>query len=83
MAGFAVNLRYLLAHPSASFATEVKIGHQESTFLQKFVRLSEVEPRAVNRVLVWHTRTEAPLLNAEEKFRKKFGRSSDKDVQIM
>ena len=28
MAGFAVNLRYLLAHPSASFATEVKIGHQ-------------------------------------------------------
>ena len=80
MAGFAINLRYLLAHPQAEFAREVKIGHQESTFLQRFVRLEELEPRAVGRVLVWHTRTEAPLLNAEEKFRKKFGYSSDKGV---
>jgi hypothetical protein len=83
MAGFAINLPFLLAHPAAVFATEVKIGRQESTFLQQFVRLEDLEPRAVNRVLVWHTRTEAPLLNAEDKFRKKFGRSSDHGMRML
>ncbi len=28
MAGFAINLRFLLARPAAQFAQEVKIGHQ-------------------------------------------------------
>lgn len=83
MAGFAVNLRYLLTHPAANFATEVKIGRQESTFLQQFVRLSDLEPRATNRVLVWHTRTEAPLLNAEDKFQKRFGRPSDQGMLMV
>jgi hypothetical protein len=44
------------------------------------VDLADLEPRSVGRVLVWHTRTEPPLLNAEETFRKKFGRSSDHGV---
>lgn len=83
MAGFAINLRYLLAHPAAEFAREVKIGHQESDFLQRFASLEDLEPRATGRVLVWHTRTEAPLLNAEEKFRKKFGHSSDQGLKLI
>jgi hypothetical protein len=83
MAGFAVNLRFLLAQPHVEFAVEVKLGHQESAFLQTIVSLADLEPRATGRVLVWHTRTEQPTITREESFRKKFGRSSDSGLRMI
>ena len=48
MAGFAVNLNLLLAHPSASFTQFVPRGMQESHFLGKLVATSDLEARADN-----------------------------------
>jgi galactosylgalactosylxylosylprotein 3-beta-glucuronosyltransferase 3 len=49
MAGFAVNLNLLLAHPSASFSQFVARGMQESHFLGKLVaNMHDLEARADN-----------------------------------
>ncbi|XP_032433046.1 galactosylgalactosylxylosylprotein 3-beta-glucuronosyltransferase 1 isoform X2 [Xiphophorus hellerii] len=47
----------------------VKGGYQESSLLRELVTLSELEPKASNctKVLVWHTRTEKPVLVNEGK----------------
>ncbi|XP_014671855.1 PREDICTED: galactosylgalactosylxylosylprotein 3-beta-glucuronosyltransferase 1-like [Priapulus caudatus] len=67
MAGFAINLRLLLNHPNVAFKLKAEIGYQESLLLKEIVTISELEPRADNcsKVLVWHTRTEAPKLDQE------------------
>uniref|UniRef100_A0A673KSN4 Galactosylgalactosylxylosylprotein 3-beta-glucuronosyltransferase n=1 Tax=Sinocyclocheilus rhinocerous TaxID=307959 RepID=A0A673KSN4_9TELE len=65
MAGFAVNLQLILSKPQACFKLKrVKGGYQESSLLQGLVTLSDLEPKAANctKILVWHTRTERPLL---------------------
>ncbi|XP_053501469.1 galactosylgalactosylxylosylprotein 3-beta-glucuronosyltransferase 1 isoform X2 [Ictalurus furcatus] len=65
MAGFAINLQLILSKPQACFKLNgVKGGYQESSLLGELVTLSELEPKADNctKVLVWHTRTERPLL---------------------
>ncbi|XP_067253725.1 galactosylgalactosylxylosylprotein 3-beta-glucuronosyltransferase 1 [Chanodichthys erythropterus] len=70
MAGFAVNLQLILSKPQAYFKLKgVKGGYQESSLLQDLVTLSDLEPKASNctKVLVWHTRTERPLLVNEGK----------------
>uniref|UniRef100_A0A8C4Q896 Galactosylgalactosylxylosylprotein 3-beta-glucuronosyltransferase n=1 Tax=Eptatretus burgeri TaxID=7764 RepID=A0A8C4Q896_EPTBU len=70
MAGFAVSLRLLLARRSAYFPFHgAKPGWQESDLLRQLVTLGELEPKAQNctKVLVWHTRTEKPLLVYEGK----------------
>ncbi|XP_042355527.1 galactosylgalactosylxylosylprotein 3-beta-glucuronosyltransferase 1-like [Plectropomus leopardus] len=70
MAGFAVNLHLLLSKPQAYFKLRgVKGGYQESSLLKELVTLSDLEPKAANctKVLVWHTRTEKPLLVNEGK----------------
>nr|XP_009303872.1 galactosylgalactosylxylosylprotein 3-beta-glucuronosyltransferase 1-like isoform X2 [Danio rerio] len=70
MAGFAVNLQLILSKPQAYFKLKgVKGGYQESSLLQDLVTLSDLEPKADNctKVLVWHTRTERPLLVNEGK----------------
>ena len=63
MAGFAINLSYLLSHTSAKFADSVKRGYQESEFLKHLVHLEDLEPLSRDKVLVWHTRTEQTNLN--------------------
>ncbi|XP_068600533.1 galactosylgalactosylxylosylprotein 3-beta-glucuronosyltransferase 1 [Brachionichthys hirsutus] len=70
MAGFAVSLRLILASPRAYFKLRgVKGGYQESSLLKELVSLSDLEPKAANctKVLVWHTRTEKPVLVNEGK----------------
>ncbi|XP_058267386.1 galactosylgalactosylxylosylprotein 3-beta-glucuronosyltransferase 1 isoform X1 [Hemibagrus wyckioides] len=76
MAGFAVNLRLILSKPQAYFKLNgVKGGYQESSLLGDLVTLNELEPKAENctkvsrivSVLVWHTRTERPVLVNEGK----------------
>lgn len=48
MAGFAINLRLLLAHPSARFSPLVKRGMQESHILSHLVSLNDLEAKADN-----------------------------------
>ncbi|XP_035635860.1 galactosylgalactosylxylosylprotein 3-beta-glucuronosyltransferase 1-like isoform X2 [Oncorhynchus keta] len=47
----------------------VKGGYQESSLLRELVTLNDLEPKAANctKVLVWHTRTEKPVLVNEGK----------------
>ncbi|XP_039995569.1 galactosylgalactosylxylosylprotein 3-beta-glucuronosyltransferase 2 [Xiphias gladius] len=73
MAGFAVNLQVILAKPKVLFKRlGAQPGMQESDFLNQIVKLTELEPKADNctKVLVWHTRTEKPILMNEPKPRK-------------
>ncbi|CAL8364243.1 unnamed protein product [Lota lota] len=70
MAGFAINLELLLRKPEVIFKLrDVKAGYQESNLLSELVSLSDLEPKADNctTVLVWHTRTEKPVLVNEGK----------------
>ncbi|XP_077162955.1 galactosylgalactosylxylosylprotein 3-beta-glucuronosyltransferase 1 isoform X2 [Paroedura picta] len=70
MAGFAVNLRLILQRPQAYFKLRgVKGGYQESSLLRELVTLNDLEPKAANctKILVWHTRTEKPVLVNEGK----------------
>uniref|UniRef100_A0A8C6U0X0 Galactosylgalactosylxylosylprotein 3-beta-glucuronosyltransferase n=1 Tax=Neogobius melanostomus TaxID=47308 RepID=A0A8C6U0X0_9GOBI len=70
MAGFAVNLRLVLSKPQAYFKLRgVKGGYQESSLLKELVTLGDLEPKAANctKILVWHTRTEKPVLVNEGK----------------
>ena len=48
MAGFAINLQYLLRHEEAEFSYDVPIGFQESTILLKLIAVDELEPKAEN-----------------------------------
>jgi len=82
MAGFAINLAYLLSRPSAKFAARVKIGYQESEFLKHLIHLEDLEAISVDKVLVWHTRTEDPNLNQEKKFLKTNGYASDYGLEV-
>lgn len=72
MAGFGVNLKLLLDHPTAMFNLSAPRGFQESSLLQSMVTLNQLEPRADNcsKVLVWHTRTEKVKLKAEVALRR-------------
>ncbi|XP_067681596.1 galactosylgalactosylxylosylprotein 3-beta-glucuronosyltransferase 2-like [Haliotis asinina] len=68
MAGFAINLRLFFQYPGAKFTYNVPSGLQESTILGRLnITLSDFEPLADNgtKVLVWHTRTQPPQLDAE------------------
>ncbi|XP_046720960.1 galactosylgalactosylxylosylprotein 3-beta-glucuronosyltransferase 1 isoform X1 [Silurus meridionalis] len=70
MAGFAINLRLILFKPQAYFKLRgVKGGYQESSLLRELVTLNDLEPKAANctKILVWHTRTEKPVLVNEGK----------------
>ena len=82
MAGFAINLSYLLSHTSAKFASSVKIGYLESEFLKHLVHLEDLEPLGGEEVLVWNTRTEAVNVNKEKEFTKKHGHGSDQGLIV-
>ncbi len=81
MAGFAVNLNHLLAHPSARFSLLVAPGMQESHFLTHLARMQDLEPKADNctKILVWHTNTRRVLLNGE-KILAKFNRTYETEI---
>jgi galactosylgalactosylxylosylprotein 3-beta-glucuronosyltransferase 3 len=70
MAAFAVNVQALQSTPDLRFVATAGQGNLESNFLLQVV-LGKEHVKAVrhacNCVLVWHTRTEHPLLNRERK----------------
>ncbi|XP_053641662.1 galactosylgalactosylxylosylprotein 3-beta-glucuronosyltransferase P isoform X1 [Cherax quadricarinatus] len=58
MAGFAVNVQYLLERPLASMP--YKVGYEEDGFIKSLgIKASEIEPLAFNctKIWVWHTQT--------------------------
>lgn len=58
MAGFAVNVEFLLNHPNATMP--YKAGYEEDQFLRSLgLTLEDIEPKAdsCTQVLVWHTQT--------------------------
>ncbi|XP_061660289.1 galactosylgalactosylxylosylprotein 3-beta-glucuronosyltransferase 1 [Syngnathoides biaculeatus] len=69
MAGFAISLHLILSKPLAYFKLDAKGGYQESSLLMELVTLDDLEPKAENctQILVWHTRTQRPLLVNEGK----------------
>lgn len=58
MAGFAVNVEFLLHHPNATMP--YKAGYEEDQFLRSLgLKLDDIEPKGnfCTQVLVWHTQT--------------------------
>ena len=58
MAGFAVNLEYMLKSPKVTMP--YKAGYEEDAFLRSInLKLEDIEPKASNctEILVWHTQT--------------------------
>ncbi|XP_033610757.1 galactosylgalactosylxylosylprotein 3-beta-glucuronosyltransferase S isoform X2 [Cryptotermes secundus] len=58
MAGFAVNVEFLLTHPNATMP--YKAGYEEDHFLRSLgLTLEDIEPKAdsCTQVFVWHTQT--------------------------
>ncbi|CAF0703166.1 unnamed protein product [Brachionus calyciflorus] len=72
MAGFAINLRLLLAHPSARFSNLVQRGMQESHLLSHLISVNELEPKADNctKIFVWHTNTRKILRFGEKRLQQ-------------
>jgi len=71
MAAFGVNVNALRDNAGLKFVATAGQGNLESNFLLQVVpngkeEVTAVQPRC-NCVLVWHTRTEHPLLNRESK----------------
>lgn len=72
MAGFAISGDLLMDFKQAVFSYEVQRGYQESEILRHLTVVRDLQPMA-NRcrdVLVWHTRTESPKLDAEVRLKK-------------
>lgn len=72
MAGFAVNIEFLLKNPNATMP--YKAGYEEDRFLRSLgLTLDQIEPKAngCTQVLVWHTQTAkrpAPVLKVDSYF---------------
>ncbi|XP_050539684.1 galactosylgalactosylxylosylprotein 3-beta-glucuronosyltransferase I isoform X2 [Daktulosphaira vitifoliae] len=83
MAGFAINIKLLLSYPKVLFSWSVSRGYQESAILSQVITKEKLEPLADNctKVYVWHTRTEEPILKAEEKLRNQ-GLRSDMNIEV-
>ncbi|XP_060839015.1 galactosylgalactosylxylosylprotein 3-beta-glucuronosyltransferase I [Rhopalosiphum padi] len=83
MAGFAINLKLLRKRPNAEFSWDVSRGFQESAILSQVTTVEQLEPMADNctKVYVWHTRTEEPILKAEEKLKNR-GLRSDMNIEV-
>lgn len=82
MAGFAISSDLFENNPNAMFSYEVQKGYQESEILRQVITRDKLQPLAVNRILVWHTRTEASKLDNETKLSKKGLPPSDQDMSI-
>ncbi|XP_053680520.1 galactosylgalactosylxylosylprotein 3-beta-glucuronosyltransferase I [Anopheles nili] len=79
MAGFAISSDLLLDNPQAQFSYEVERGYQESEILRHLTIALDMQPLAnqCKDVLVWHTRTETPKLDAEKTLQKSGKKSND------
>uniref|UniRef100_A0A8W7NYU9 Galactosylgalactosylxylosylprotein 3-beta-glucuronosyltransferase n=1 Tax=Anopheles atroparvus TaxID=41427 RepID=A0A8W7NYU9_ANOAO len=79
MAGFAISSDLLLENPQAQFSYEVERGYQESEILRHLTIAHDMQPLAnqCKDVLVWHTRTETPKLDAEKLLQKSGKKSND------
>lgn len=82
MAGFAISCDLFESNPEAQFSYEVQKGYQESEILRHLTTRDQLQPLAVNRILVWHTRTENPKMDNELKLSKKSLPSSDTGVIV-
>lgn len=84
MAGFAISTDLLRDYPKAVFSYEVQRGYQESEILRQLVVLRDLQPLAdeCRQVLVWHTRTEAPKLDAEIRLKKTGQPGSDDGMEV-
>ncbi|XP_077291573.1 galactosylgalactosylxylosylprotein 3-beta-glucuronosyltransferase I-like isoform X2 [Arctopsyche grandis] len=84
MAGFAINLHLLKKHPNAVFTHKVQAGYQESEILRQLITKDELEPLAdkCTKVYVWHTRTEKPKMNEENKLRAKNPKGSNDGLEV-
>lgn len=84
MAGFAVSTDLILQHPEAVFSYEIERGYQESEILRYLIVVRDMQPLAdlCRNILVWHTRTETPKLDAEIKWKKEGHESSNKDMEV-
>lgn len=84
MAGFAISTDLLLQHPEAVFSYEVERGYQESEILRYIIVVRDMQPLAdmCRKVLVWHTRTETPKLDAEIRWKKEGHPASHKDMEV-
>ncbi|XP_069500179.1 galactosylgalactosylxylosylprotein 3-beta-glucuronosyltransferase 1-like isoform X3 [Ambystoma mexicanum] len=67
MAGFAVNLNLILERKNALFPVVDASGRIETWFLEGLATVEDLEPTASNcsKILVWHTKTEKPILALE------------------
>lgn len=83
MAGFAISSALILNSPDAMFSYEVERGYQESEILRYLVVVRDLQPLAnlCRDILVWHTRTETPKLDAESKLRKE-GQQSNAGMEV-
>ncbi|MCL4146533.1 UNVERIFIED_CONTAM: hypothetical protein GTU68_058193 [Idotea baltica] len=83
MAGFAVNLGFLMRHPEVKFWDKSKRGFIESDFLEQMIKKEDLEPRAklCTQVLVWHTQTKDPKLTDEERLAAA-GRATNVDIEV-
>ena len=66
MAGFSVNMEYIIKNPDVTFSYEHAVGMQETNFLEQLgFSLDDLEPLAYQctEVLVWHTQTRSPIVN--------------------
>lgn len=82
MAGFAISCDLLESNPSVAFSFEVQRGYQESEILRQVTTREKLQPLAPNKVLVWHTRTEASKMDNELKLSKKGLPPSDQDMSV-
>lgn len=82
MAGFAISCDLLLSHPEAQFSYNVQKGYQESEILRQLTTREELQPMAIDKILVWHTRTEPSKMDNELKLAKQKLPPSDADIVV-
>lgn len=84
MAGFAISGDLLMDYPKAEFSYDVYRGYQESEILRQLTVVRDLQPLAnsCRDVLVWHTRTETPKLDAENKLKKSGQPKSDDKMEV-
>lgn len=83
MAGFAISSDLIVTYSSAGFSYDIQRGYQESEILRYLTVVRDMQPLAnlCKDVLVWHTRTETPKLDAEMKL-KKGGHGTDEGMEV-
>ena len=78
-------MQQFVSKPEAQFKQRVPRGYQESHILTS-LGLSRQNARGLANdcrdVLVWHTRTEKPRMDAEDALLKKYGVASDMTIEV-